>query len=259
MGYIDFHSHILPKIDDGAKDENMSVEMAKMCLKQNIDTIVCTPHYYHSQKNSVENFLKKREESYLILKNELQKNNIHINLKLGAEVNFNCDLSEVCNIEKLAMEGTNYILIEMPYGTWQDGMFDYIYKLNAKKNLMPIIAHAERYCQNDKIFKKLENLDVCFQINASSFFSKGNEKKNAIKLLKSNKIHLLGTDTHNITTRPPELEKGFSYIKKKSSQVYCNYLKENGLRVISNEDIEKNDGSYDYGYFSLPFWKRFFK
>ena len=59
MGYIDFHSHVLPGIDDGAKDVKMSVEMIKECLSQGISTIVCTPHYYYSQKNSVEEFLRK--------------------------------------------------------------------------------------------------------------------------------------------------------------------------------------------------------
>lgn len=259
MSYIDFHSHILPGIDDGAKNVEMALAMAKECQKQNIGTIFCTPHYYHSSRNSVDDFLKVRRESYVLLKKELEKNNIDIDLKLGAEVNFNCDLSEVTGIEKLAYEGTDYILIEMPYGTWQESMFDYLYKIGAKKNLTPIIAHAERYCQDGKIFKKLEELDVFFQVNASSFLENGNEKKHAVKLLKDNKIHLIGTDMHNLTSRKPELEKGFSYIKKKTSPAYVKYLKENGIRVLNNEELEKNDGSYSYNYFSFPFLKRFFK
>lgn len=259
MGYIDFHSHVLPGIDDGAKDVKMSVEMIKECLSQGISTIVCTPHYYYSQKNSVEEFLRKREESCNALKSELLKNNIQVELKMGAEVNFNCDLSTLENVVKLAIENTNYILIEMPYGTWQDGMFDYLYTLIAQKNLIPIIAHAERYYQNDKVFKKLENLDVYFQINASSFISHGSDKRNAMKLLKANKVHILGTDAHNIDTRPPELKKAFIYIKKKANISYVDYLIENSIRILNNEEIEKPENHYSYGYSQVPFFKRLFK
>lgn len=259
MGYIDFHSHVLPGIDDGARDVQMSVEMIKECISQNISTIVCTPHYYHSARNPVNDFLQRRKESYETLKNELVKNNLQIELKMGAEVNFNCDLSLIEDIEKLTIENTNYILIEMPYGTWQDGMFDYLYTLIAQKNLIPIIAHAERYYQNEKMFKKLENLEVYFQVNASSFLSLSNDKKNALKLLKANKVHIIGTDAHNMDTRPPEIKKAFSYIRKKKDKLYVDYLIANAERIICNEEIEKPENFYNYGYARIPFWRRLFK
>lgn len=259
MGYIDFHSHILPEIDDGASNLEISLGMAREYLKQGVDTVFCTPHYYHGSKNSVEDFLKRRKESYDALKRELERNSININLKLGAEVNFNCDLSELSGIERLAYEDSDYILIEMPFCAWQDGMFDYIYKLSAKKKLTPVIAHIERYAQDEKTFKKLEGLDVLFQVNASSFLHGGREKRNAVKLLKTNKIHVIGTDAHNLTVRPPEMKAGFSYIKRKMSEEYTDYLKENGRRIMNNEEVEKSDAFYGYGYFYPSFLRRFFK
>ena len=127
-GYVDIHSHVLPFLDDGAEDLKTAVEIVKECINQGITTIVCTPHYLHNKEESVDGFITRRDESYRLLKSELEKQKINnIDFRLAAEVNFNCDLSAVDNIEKLAIEGTDYILIEMPGATWQDGMFDYLY------------------------------------------------------------------------------------------------------------------------------------
>ena len=246
-GYVDIHSHVLPFLDDGAEDVKTAVEIVKECINQGITTIVCTPHYLHNKEESVDDFIKRRNESYRLLKSELEKQKItDIDFRLAAEVNFNCDLSEVENIEKLAIEGTDYILIEMPGAAWQDGMFDYLYTLIAKKNLIPIIAHVERYYQNEREFQKLEKLQVYFQVNAPAFLDKA-DKKNADKLLKNKKIHLIGTDTHNLKNRFVKMKDGFSYIEKKTSREYLKYLTENGFKVINNEEIEEI--SSDYGYY----------
>ncbi len=255
-GYVDIHSHILPFLDDGAKDLQTAVVLVKECISQGIKTIICTPHYLYSEKDDVESFIAKRNDSFRLLKAELEKQNItDIDFRLGAEVNFNCDLSEVKNIEKLAIEGTDYILIEMPFSTWQDGMFDYLYTLIARKNLIPIIAHVERYYQNEREFKKLEKLDVYFQVNASAFLERG-DKRNANKLMKNKKIHLLGTDTHSLSTRPPKMEEGYAYIRKKFDSSYAEYIRTNGHLVIMNMEIEKKEN--DYGYYKPGLLKRIF-
>ncbi len=256
-GYVDIHSHILPFLDDGSKDLQTAVMLVKECIKQGITNIVLTPHYLYSENNDVESFIKKRNESFLMLKNELKKQNIEeIDFRLGAEVNFNCDLSAVKDIEKLAIEGTDYILIEMPFSTWQESMFDYLYTLIAQKNLIPVIAHVERYYQNEREFKKLEKLDVFFQVNAPAFTEIG-DKKNARKLLKNKKIHLLGTDTHNLSSRPPKMEDGYGYIRKKLNPAYAEYIRVNGHLLLMNAEIEKSET--DYGYYKPPFWKRIFR
>ncbi len=256
-GYVDIHSHILPFLDDGAKDLKTAVVLVKECINQGIKTIICTPHYLYSENNDVESFIKKRDESFALLKAELEKQNItDIDFRLGAEVSFNCDLSEIKDIEKLSIEGTDYILIEMPFSTWQDGMFDYLYTLIARKNLVPIIAHVERYYQNEREFKKLEKLDVYFQVNAAAFFDRA-DRKNANKLMKNKKIHLLGTDTHSISARPPKMEEGYTYIRKKYDSSYAEYIRNNGHLVIMNMEIEKNET--DYGYHKPGFFKIFFR
>lgn len=115
MKYADLHSHILPYMDDGARDLETAVQLVSACVAQGIDTIVCTPHFSPATDRSVLEFIKKRDASLELLLNELKKRDITApKMLLGAEILFDCDLSEVENLEKLAFTGTDYILLEMP-------------------------------------------------------------------------------------------------------------------------------------------------
>ena len=72
-------------------------------------------------------------------------------------------------------------------------------------------------------------------------------------------MHIIGTDAHNMDTRPPEIKKAFSYIRKKKDKLYVDYLIANAERIICNEEIEKPENFYNYGYARIPFWRRLFK
>ena len=260
MKYADLHSHIIPYMDDGARDLDTAVQLVSACVSQNIDTIVLTPHFYPSGGKSVSDFIKKRDENFALLKNELIKRNIPMpEFRLGAEVNFDCDLSEVPDIERLTIEGTDYLLLEMPEDVWQMWMFDYIYNLIAQKNVTPIIAHAERYIQTKEIMSKLKRLDVYLQINASSLLNKdfGN---NAYKLLKNNDVHFIATDTHSLKRRPPEMEKAMEFIGRKFSLEYAEQLADNSYKVLENKACYKRESEYyTYKKQRRGFFGRFFR
>ena len=258
--YADIHSHVLPYMDDGAKDLETAVKLVLACIKQGIDTIICTPHFSYSQEKDIERFLKKREESLALLKNELKKRDIPApDFVLGAEVSFDCDLAEINGIEKLAISETNYLLLEMPTVTWQTWMFDYIYNLIAKKDLVPIIAHVERYRQTKEAMDKLKRLEVYFQVSASSVaHRKFND--NVSKLLKSGDVHFIATDAHNLTSRAPEMKQAMEVIKTKFSPLYAQALIENSYKVTKNELCHKKE----IEYYTFPtkkrgFFSKFFK
>ena len=261
MKYADIHSHILPYIDDGAKDLDTAVQLVSVCLEQDIDTIVCTPHFSPLADKNVLEFIKKRDESLALLKNELEKRNIPSpNFLLGAEVLLDCDLAEVENIEKLAITGTDYILLEMPDVTWQSWMFDYIYNLLALKNLIPVIAHVERYSQTKEAMDKLKRLEVYFQVNASSVIHNRKMNDEVSRLLKSGDVHFISTDTHSLKTRPPEMKKAMEIIEMKYTPQYAQTLRLNSYKVIKNEICHKKEAEY---YTFEPkkrgFLSRFFK
>ena len=244
MEYVDLHSHILPYTDDGAKDLDTAVSMVEACISQGIKTIVCTPHYYHISEKNVLNFVERRNRNLELLKNELKKRNIEVpDFRLGAEVSFECDLTEIENIEKLAIEGTNYILIEMPDILWQSWVLDYLFNLYAQKNLIPIIAHVERYNQPKDVMEKLRRLEVYFQVNASALMRRSDCKK-ILKMLKNNEIHFIASDTHNMSMRKPFLTQAFEIISKKLSPATANELNKNAYKVVNNMDLDKKNIEY---------------
>ena len=132
---IDFHSHVLPGIDDGATDVEMSVKMLKMAKEQGVDTVVLTPHYYAAEK-SVDDFLAERDNSYNTLIKYAEEKNIQIpKLIKGAEVKFSYDLLRSDKISELLIENTNALLLEMPFSYWNRWIFEKLFEISASKNI----------------------------------------------------------------------------------------------------------------------------
>jgi protein-tyrosine phosphatase len=208
---IDYHSHILPSIDDGSKDIEMSVQMINLLNKQGIDRIIATPHFYAHREKSVDDFLDKRSKAY----EKLSDKNIVPEIFLGAEVSLERDVSSLHNIEKLAIEGTNLILIELPYSGFGRWIPDEIYNLTCEYNLVPIIAHIHRYTElysKDEI-NTILSMDAVFQINNEAF-SMISGRRFVKSLLKDGRLVVFGSDCHNLGERKPN----FDLLKRKCSE-----------------------------------------
>ncbi len=214
---VDFHSHALPGIDDGATDVAMSAAMLKLSKKQGVNAVVLTPHYYFSHKD-VNDFLDEREKAYNLLCEYLKANNIDApELIKGAEVKFSYELLECEDLPKLCIENTNAILLEMPFSHWNTWLFDKLFEVSASKNIHFIIAHAERYVNGIKNIKKLKplfNMDCTIQINSDSFAKIG-RRRLIRQFVKEGKVHLIGSDMHNNTTRKSTLNKAYKYLRRK--------------------------------------------
>ena len=166
---IDFHTHILPSIDDGAKNLETSIKMINELTSQGVEKIVLTPHFY-SNKISINDFAKKREQAYNYLISN--SNVIKENLILASETYFTDYIFNNKDISDLYIGKTKYILTELPYNesitlrfTEKIDKFIYTY------NITPIIAHVERYpdvINNAKVYQKLLDLGCLFQMNLLS-------------------------------------------------------------------------------------------
>lgn len=213
---VDFHSHILPGIDDGAKDVDMSVKMLETSFKQGIKTILATPHYYKAH-NGIDEFIKKRNDSFNILKNKINDNMIEApDIKCGAEVLLCHEIMKE-DVEKLCIEGTNTILVELPFTIWGDWLYEDIYLLIVKHKLNVVIAHFDRYVKNKKDFKNIEpiiNLDVNIQLNADTIITRRDRKIVDI-FFNEYRVNHIGSDMHNLTTRISNMDKAVSLIEKR--------------------------------------------
>ena len=204
---IDFHSHILPGIDDGSKSVEMSIKMLRREAQQGISRVVATPHFY-PQTDNPDRFLRRRAEAERILRNEMEKYEDLPALSVGAEVYYFPGISDSEAISQLTIDHKRCILIEMPPSPWTDTMYRELENLYVKRGLVPIVAHVDRYIGRFRTYgipKRLAQLPVLVQANADFFLERPTSAM-ALRMLKRKEIHLLGSDCHNLTSRKPNLD-----------------------------------------------------
>ena len=210
---VDFHSHILPGVDDGSTCVEMSVAMLKMETEQGVQTVVATPHFY-ADRNTPAQFLAKRQEAMEQLQKAMEKEEGMPRIVLGAEVSYFRGMSESEAMWDLRIADTNYILVEMPLPPWDRRVYEELTGLINKQNLHPIIAHIDRYLHplhGRGILKHLQGLPVLLQAN-TGFFTRKRTEKRALQLVQNGYIHLLGTDCHNLKGRAPNMDEALDRI-----------------------------------------------
>nr|MBQ8244938.1 capsular polysaccharide biosynthesis protein [Oscillospiraceae bacterium] len=213
---IDFHSHILPGIDDGSDSLEESIAMLRKEAEQGIRHVVATPHFY-PQHDNPERFLRRRREAELRLREEMQKHEGLPELSVGAEVYFFSGISESDIVNQLTIDEKRCILLEMPQSPWTDRMYREMENIRSRQGLIPIVAHIDRYIspfRTHGIPARLEQLPVLVQANAS-FFLRGSTRSMAMRMLKNNQIHLLGSDCHNMVSRTPRLGEAVDQIRSR--------------------------------------------
>lgn len=231
---IDFHSHIIPAIDDGASNKKIALEMLRISAASGVKTVIATPHCYPGSNDAVNQFLEKRDFAYNILESAICAEGGNLpHIIRAAEVHLSKNVSKTESIKNLCIEDTNYILIEMPYEKWTDEVFEEIYQIT-RQGLRPILAHLDRYISQEKLFPDLFSLNVLCQINASAFSNKKMRKK-MLNLFSADALHVIGSDMHNLTSRPPNLAEAYEIINTKYGWEYVDFLKHNSERIIKNQ------------------------
>ena len=242
--YVDVHSHVLHRMDDGPEHLETSLSLLEEELRQNVATVIATPHFKDFDQ-SIDAFVDRRARRIEEIRRAAQEKGILIpDIRAGAEVQLSCNIAEVDGIEKLAIEGTRYILIEMPYTMWYDWMFDVLYAMIADKKLVPVMAHIERYGNvSRKMMEKLAGMEVYFQINAD-FLTDKRCRGMIGKLVRQKLVHFMGSDVHNMSDRSIRLQAGYRYLAKKYSDEFAQYLNVNGQLLLDDQYIEKYTSNY---------------
>ena len=235
-GIIDFHSHILPGIDDGADTLETSLKMLEVSKSQGVETIVSTSHYYNFRE-SIESFVSRRDDAVYKLCKHINEHDIDLpEIVVGAEVRLFPGISKEENLSALCIEGTKNILIEMPYSTWSGWMYNEIYAI-ITKGYTPIMAHIERYLgpvSEKEILEKLLSMEVCVQCNAESF-SSWKMRRFIKKLVKLGKLTVIGSDSHNLENRISHLDDAINYILKKYGEELLNVIMKNAQYLIKEQ------------------------
>ncbi len=211
---LDLHTHILPGIDDGAKSADISARM----LAEIAQPVVLTPHFY-PYESPIDDFLKKRAAAYDRLREVMQAQTPAL---VGCEIFLSPLLMKNQDLHRLCISGTDFALIELPFTErLEDKMLRLLEDLRYNHGIKPILAHVERYRYITQSRDMLETLISCgcmVQVNAESFLASPLKRRFVFELLKNNKIDFLGSDCHNLTTRPPNLMQAVEFIVKKRGQ-----------------------------------------
>ena len=229
---IDFHTHILPGIDDGSSSLEESLEMLRLSAEQGVDLLYLTPHFY-AEEDSPASFLKRREEAFGRL-SEWQEDD-SLELRLGAEVLYYQGMEDSAELEGLAMEKTRLILIEPPFTPWPNYVISEIRRTGENLGLVPVIAHADRYMRmfNDKsIVNSLLEERLLVQFNTKAFLDRSFAPL-AFEFLKKGKIAFIGTDAHNTGSRPVNLGEACAAIRNAGLARELAAMNERSYRLLN--------------------------
>lgn len=205
---IDLHSHILPGVDDGSKDVEMSRKMLEILSHQGVTAVVATPHFY-AASDSPEAFLRRREEGFARL------GDTPIPVLPGAEVAYFDGMSRSDILPRFCLGDSRLLLVEMPWGAWSSRMVREVCELTVQQGVLPVLAHVNRYRESFmKYASTLAEQGVLFQWNAEAFVN-WRTRRWALGQMKAGNVHFLGSDCHNLTTRPPQMADAAKYIAKK--------------------------------------------
>lgn len=226
---VDVHSHILPGIDDGSPDVETSLKMIEALQSQGARAIVLTPHYY-SDSISYEDFVARRDNALHLLEKSLPPGSPK--LIPAAEVYITKYLLNNSNLDALKIGNTDYALIEHPFSCdFSQETYDRLLSLNYDYGIKPILAHIERYpafMDDGDLLDSYIEMGCIAQVNISSFVDSSRSlRKKLFKYLESGRIHLIGTDCHNLSSRKPDFETGVNAIIKKCGAEAVDVLERN--------------------------------
>lgn len=239
---IDIHTHMLPNIDDGPTDIKETIEMLYQSVKHNVREVVFTPHAHCAGMNGIEH-REKIITTFKKVKEYVKLENLDIKLHLGMEVFSAVGLNNALeNRELLSLNQSRYLLVEFPFLADEEYFSEYLTLLKHYP-IKPIIAHPERYeaVQDMPLLAHQWNVEgYILQINSGSLLGDFGPSvmKTAKILLDHNLAQVVASDSHNLTSRAPNLLVAYNYICQQYSKGYGDLLfKVNPQFILENQEV----------------------
>lgn len=234
----DLHCHILPGIDDGAKDVSVSLELLHKEYEDGVRNIAFTSHF-NSERTTVEAFLEKRAAAYTRLTEALKEEPMDFRFKLGSEVYFSPKLCEL-DAKALCMGDTAYMLIEFPTTHKPHFIKQTLYALQ-EQGILPLIAHIERYpyvLDDPTLLYEWVAAGAYAQINAGALLQDAKLRKKLCKFISWGLVHVLSTDTHSPDKRPPRMAEGIQMLQKTLGTEITNRIVRNGDELFDDQELD---------------------
>ena len=231
---IDYHCHILPKMDDGPDELSESLAMLRQSYQQGVEAMVSTSHFYADEDYPAQ-FVERRNTAFLRLREAmLRDTEAYPLIVLGAEVLYFPGISQAQDIEKLTIGSGATIMVEPPMAPWSDAMLDEIVQLGNNLNCKPVIAHVDRFMRmlrDERLIDRVLERELLVQVNAG-YFIDPKTVRSAVRNLKKGKIHLIGSDCHNLTARAPNMGLARQQVKAFGAESEFNELRRNAVKLL---------------------------
>jgi protein-tyrosine phosphatase len=231
---IDIHHHLLWGLDDGARDLETSVAMAKASAADGVTHVVCTPHA--NSKYTFDPVENKKKASELQARLEAE----NVNLKIGLGCDFHLSYDNIVEIKrdptKFTANGLNYVMVEIADFGVPRGLDETFYELQVA-GLIPVLTHPERNPTLQGDMTRLMDWmrgGVLVQVTGDSVTGRMGKtaEKMAHHLLSKRWVHFLATDAHNLVSRPPRLSEARDIVAKKYGAEYAHSLVESNPRAV---------------------------
>ena len=220
---LDFHTHILPGIDDGSRDIDMTEKMLRMEQSMGVSHIYATPHFY-AHRRSIESFLERRGRALSKVRALPGYGDSLPAVTPGAEVYYFSGIGRAGQLESLCMEGTDILLLELPFAQWHSELAKDVSDLISRRGLRIVLAHVERYeafQKERRVWERLLEMPLTIQLNcediidAGSIFRRNHRHKTCFELLSRHDNVIIGSDCHNLTDRKPNLADARGTIERR--------------------------------------------
>ena len=213
---IDFHTHIIPNIDDGSRSVEETFNLIKEAKEAGFEGIILTSHYI---ENYYETDAPERDVWVKAISDSLKAKGIETNLYLGNEIYISENIMDLLiNRKASTINNTSYVLFEMPLNAEPMNLYDVIYSLQENK-LVPVLAHPERYSfvqKEPELVYDLIQKGVLMQANYGSILGQYGENAKMIvkKFLENDMIHFLGSDVHRQNSIYKKIPQALEEIRK---------------------------------------------
>jgi protein-tyrosine phosphatase len=239
--FVDIHCHILPGVDDGARNREEAIAMARQAESMGTRSIIATPHHIPRSPLSAVDEVSKRARQ---LQQVLEWAEVNVEIHPGQENNARRNLiARFDEREAVALNGTRYMLVEPPFRTYPDFLEELLVAL-IQKGVIPVIAHPERniHVQRDlQLVSRLVGMGALIQVNTGSLL--GSYKQPAMEaataLLRQDLVHVIASDAHS-DSGPfvPNMRQGFDVVAAQVGEEKAWVLaRDNPLRILTDQPI----------------------
>lgn len=241
MVLVDIHCHILPGADDGARDWQTSIKLAREAVADGVTHAVCTPHMLNGKYINHKKDVIRLTENF---QDMLDDAKIPLTVFPGQEVRISGDLPKALDDDDILFldEDGQYMLLEFPSDDVPAYTRDMVFEL-MQRGITPIVVHPERnkkILEEPTILQELIEQGCLVQITASSYmgiFGKKIEEMSR-KFIEAGQCACFASDAHDLPKRQYEYSEALEKLSNEFGSERAQEFRDNAQAIVNGDDVQ---------------------